>query len=325
MSFSQEFFAKTLNFFKKVAFLFGSVYNVFENANKVGGNILYIIPEKYNKKVILDILSEHFKLSKRLIKNLKFHGDILLNGVHATVRQQVFEGDRLELVFKSEISENIVRTPMELDILYEDDDILAINKPSGIATHPSIRHFNDTLANGVMHYYNGNFTFRALTRLDLCTSGIVLIAKNEISAQKLSKQIFEKKVLKTYLAVLENAPPMEKGTISAPIKRCTDSIIKRCIAKGGKEAVTEYEIISKNESFCLVRLNPITGRTHQLRLHLSHISCPIYGDFMYGKEVSGQNLCLHCSELRFIHPSSGKEISLNAPLREDMKKLVFSV
>ena len=286
---------------------------------------LYIIPEKYNGKTVLYLLTNHFALSKRLIKNLKFRGDILLNNAHVTVRKTVCTNDKLELVFEQSFSENIVPVPMNLDIIYEDSDILALNKPSGIATHPSMRHFDDTLANGVMHYFGSNFTFRAVTRLDLCTSGIVLIAKNAVSAQRLSNMLKNKQIKKTYLAVLSKIPSLKTGKISAPIKRCENSVIKRCISPDGKPAETIYEIVAENKPLCLAKLTPITGRTHQLRVHLAHIGAPIYSDFLYGIEKEDQNLCLHCSALEFLHPKTGRQITLNAPLRDDMKKLIYPV
>lgn len=187
-------------------------------------------------------------------------------------------------------------------------------------THPSIGHFGGTLANAVMHYYrNIPFTFRAVTRLDRDTSGVVIIAKNAPSADRLSKQLADGKFSKEYIAACVGIPTEMKGTIDAPIKRAAEGIIKRCISEDGKKAVSNYEVTEACGGLSLIRLFPETGRTHQLRLHLSHIGTPIYADFLYGADIPGERIRLHCRRTCFTHPFTGEAAEIVAPIPYDMK------
>ena len=187
-------------------------------------------------------------------------------------------------------------------------------------THPSLGHFEGTLANAVMYYYKDvPFTFRAITRLDRDTSGVVLLAKNIVSADRLSKSLINGDMTKEYMALCVGLPSPLSGRISAPIKREKEGIIKRCIAEDGKTAITDYTVEKEKDGLCLIRLFPKTGRTHQLRLHLSHIGTPIFSDFLYGEEIKGERTRLHCTKLSFPHPFSGEEIEITAPLPDDMK------
>lgn len=268
---------------------------------------------------IKSILTGYWNFSGGLITLLKKGDGILLNGKKEYVNKIVKEGDVLKITLPKDSSDNIVPNDIPLDILYEDEDILAVNKPANMPTHPSIGHYEGTLANAVMYYYKDiHFTFRAITRLDRDTSGVVLIAKNIVSADRLSKSLILGGIKKEYIALCVGAPTHLSGTIDAPIKREKEGIIKRCIAPDGKPAVTDYEVIKTSGDFSLVRLFPKTGRTHQLRLHLSHIGTPIYSDFLYGKEVLGQRTRLHCRSLVFPHPFSEEIVEISAPLPNDM-------
>jgi 23S rRNA pseudouridine1911/1915/1917 synthase len=171
-----------------------------------------------------------------------------------------------------------------------------------------------------MHYFRSvPFTFRAITRLDRDTSGVILLAKNIVSADRLSKSLIKNEIEKEYVALSVGTPSPKTGRISAPIKREKEGIIKRCIAPDGKPAVTDYEVIFEKDGLSLVRLFPKTGRTHQLRLHLAHIGTPIYSDFLYGEEIDGERTRLHCRCLTFPHPFSGEMMKIEAPLPDDMK------
>ena len=266
------------------------------------------------------ILTNYWGFSKSLITTLKNGDSILLNGKKEFVTKVVSCGDILKITLPQANSDNIVPNDIPLDILYEDDDILVVNKPANMPTHPSIGHYEGTLANVVMHYYrNIPFTFRAITRLDRDTSGVVLIAKHIVAADKLSKSLITGALKKEYMAVCVGVLSPEKGTVDAPIKREQEGIIKRCISEYGKPSLTEYEVIEEKGGLSLVKLHPKTGRTHQLRLHLSHIGTPILGDFLYGEEINGERTRLHCHTLHFPHPFSGQAMSITAPLPEDMK------
>ena len=265
------------------------------------------------------ILTNYWEFSGSLITALKKDDCILLNGKKEFVNKVVSCGDVLKISLPKSCSDNIVPNDISLSVLYEDDDILAVNKPANMPTHPSIGHYEGTLANAVMHYYKDTpFTFRAITRLDRDTSGVVLIAKHIVSADRLSKSLIDGSMQKEYMAVCVGALSPLKGIIDAPIKREQEGIIKRCIKEDGKPSVTEYEVMEEKNGLSLVKLHPKTGRTHQLRLHLSHIGTPILGDFLYGEEISGERTRLHCHSLSFPHPFSGDAIKILAPLPHDM-------
>lgn len=265
------------------------------------------------------ILKNYWHLSDNLITKLKNGDGILLNGKKEFVIKKVKAGDSLRLNFPESGSPGIVPEDIPLDILYEDDDILAVNKPGNMPTHPSIGHFGGTLANAVMHYFsNIPFTFRAVTRLDRDTSGVVIIAKNAPSADRLSKQLINGDFKKEYIALCVGTPKNSTGTINAPIKREKEGIIKRCIDHSGKTAVTDYEVIDTFGGLSLIRLFPKTGRTHQLRLHLSHIGTPIFADFLYGKDIENERIRLHAACITFIHPFTDEEMKILAPMPDDM-------
>ena len=276
-----------------------------------------IVTEAMHNRKIEYILSGDLHLSGGIMKKLKRAGGILLNGKAARTNECVKEGDELCLVFPEEKSENIVPEEMKLDILYEDEDILAINKPSGIITHPVGEHLKGTLANGVMFHLKSKSAFHVITRLDKETSGVVLIAKNALSAQKLNDAMKKHEIKKEYVAVTAGCPSEMWGIINAPIKRGEG--IKRFVAPDGKKAVTEYFVEKTDEGRSLVRVKPITGRTHQIRVHLNHIGTPIVGDWLYG-ETNGQRLMLHCRKIEFCHPSTGELLEIQAPCKIKMLK-----
>ena len=282
-----------------------------------------IVDDKLNNTSIRDIMRKDLGISSGLIKKLKTYDDgIVLNGVRVNTDRVVSLGDELTFVIHDDTSDNIVPADIELKILYEDDDVIALNKPRNLPTHPSQNHYEDTLANGLMNYYSGlNFTFRAITRLDKDTSGIVLVAKNPYSAQILGNDMKNKKIKKEYVAVVNGIPEPSDGRVSAPIRREKESVITRCVAQDGKEAVTDYKAEKSFGRYSLVRLNPLTGRTHQLRVHMSYIGTPIYGDDLYGAPQKDEATRLHCRKLVFIHPTSKKEMTVIAPLPDDMISL----
>lgn len=272
------------------------------------------------------IIKREFDLSSRLLSSLKNCGGIKIDGMVVTVRYIVKCRQTLTLEVPEKVSQSIEPFDIPLEVLYEDSDILLVNKPKAMPTHPSAKHHSDTLANAVMfRYKNQNFTFRAITRLDEDTSGVVLIARNPVSAQRLSKSMAQKCISKTYIAICDGVPSKMSGTINAPIGRCKTSIIKRCITPLGKEAITNFEVekVLQGGKYSLIKLNPITGRTHQLRLHLSHIGCAIHGDFLYGvqKDICERAL-LHCRSLSFPHPTTNKIITIESPVPKDFQEFL---
>lgn len=284
-------------------------------------------------KTVLDVIKKELRLSSKTLAFLKKRENgITVDGTHVTVRHILRAGEVLSLDISDADdgeNENLVPTDLPLDIICEDDDIIALNKPPYMPTHPSHGHFDDTLANALCFYMRNvkgePFVFRAVSRLDRCTSGIILVAKNRVSACKLCDAMQKHNFSKEYLAVLSGTPEKDEGVIETYIRRREKSIITREVCKkadGGDYALTRYKVIAKKDGFSLVRAFPVTGRTHQLRVHFSHIGCPILGDDLYG---SPSNLigrqALHAFSLSFPHPTTGRVIRLEAPLPPDMKDL----
>lgn len=277
------------------------------------------IPKSLEGFEIKQILKNHFGFSSSLITDLKKGDYIMLCGKKEFVTKTVSEGDILKIVLPDSRSENITPENIPLDILFEDEDLLIVNKPPKMPTHPSVYHNTGTVANAVMFRYRDiPFTFRAPSRLDRDTSGVLIIAKNAFAAMKISNQIKEGSFRKEYLALCTGTPDPPEGTISAPIKREGAGIIKRQISPDGKPAVTDYSVIESRGGFSLIRLFPKTGRTHQIRLHLAYLGVPIYADFLYGTDVENERIRLHCHRVTFTHPATNEVTVITAPLPEDM-------
>ena len=259
---------------------------------------------------IRDYLKNHLGFSTSLIAKVKF-GGVYLNGEEVHMRAMVLPGDKITISYPEEDSENIEPIDIPLDIVYEDEYILAVNKPINMPVHPSKGNSLPTLANAVRYYLNRPFVFRAVNRLDRDTSGIVIIAKDPLSAAKLCRNIKNGGLIKKYIAIIKGAPDAKSGIINAPIERLCDGNIKRVVRDDGKESITEYKILSTTEdgnSICEV--TPITGRTHQIRVHMAHIGHPLINDFLYGEKVNNKTYMLHCYLIEFDHPYSGKKIKL---------------
>lgn len=269
-----------------------------------------------------EILRRRLSVSARLLAELKRTGGILLNGVCVPVCERAPAGSVISVsVTEQEGSDAVVPEALPLKILYEDEDILAVDKEKDMPVHPSLNHYTHTLGNAVMHYYlsknEGAFVFRPITRLDRDTTGIVLIAKNKLSACVLSDAMRRGKIEKSYLALLSRTPAQREGTVSVPIAREADSIIKRCPDPdgiyGGKSAVTRWRVEQTfDDGTCAARLFPYTGRTHQIRVHMAYIGCPLLYDYLYGSEIPGKTLFLHCALLTFPHPATGRVMRIES-------------
>lgn len=277
---------------------------------------------------INDILTKKLNVSTRLKNKLIKSKNVLLNGAFVDTRNIAHIGDIITIdLGYPEDNSNIVPKHMDLQIVYEDEHLLAINKPSGLAVHPSILHFDDSLANGIKYYFDTiglKKKIRAVNRIDLNTSGLVSFAKNEYVQECLIKQMNSSSFQKTYLAIVSGKLEKSKGTINAPIARKENSIIERCVSKNGQNAVTHYEVLQEFDGYSLVKCTLETGRTHQIRVHMAYIGHPLLGDSLYG--ISDQSLisrqALHSYKMSFIHPISNKKISLEAKLPKDMENLL---
>lgn len=288
--------------------------------------ILTYIVEKNKYETVNQVLKNEFKISSRLLHKLINSNQIFLNSNSIDTRSIVKENDVIvvDLDFVEE-SENIISQKMDLNIIYEDDAILAINKPAGIAIHPSILHYSDSLANGVKYYLESiglKRKIRPINRLDLNTSGLVIFAKNEYVQECLIQQMNKNIFKKEYLAIVDGIFDKDCGTINLKIDRKENSIIKRCISENGQSAITHYKVIKALGTFSLVKCTLETGRTHQIRLHMSAIGHPLLGDTLYGIESDLINRqALHSYKMNFIHPITNKKVELFCDLPNDMKKV----
>ena len=272
-----------------------------------------------------ELLKVYFYISDRLLLKLKQNNRILVNGKIANIHNSLNCGDLVEIIIDfEEDNSNIIPVKMDLNILYEDDSLLIINKPAGIPVHPSMDHFTDSLSNGVRFYFDSiglKKKIRPVNRLDRNTSGIVIFAKNEYIQECLVRQMKAGLFEKEYIAFCEGKFEHEEGTINAPIGRKENSIIERCVRVDGDTAITEYKVLKYNETnnYSIVKCNLKTGRTHQIRVHISYIGHPIIGDTLYGNSSNLiQRQALHSYKVKFIHPISREEVTFSAKLPSDM-------
>lgn len=294
----------------------------------------YIIRAEENGKTVKEILRSGAGLSSAHIKHLKFLDDgIVLNGEKVTVRKTVIEGDVLTLAVEDKQNgHRLTPTDIPLDIVYEDERLVIPSKPPFMPTHPSHLHHGDTLADALAFRYASSgapFVFRPVNRLDRNTSGLTLIARDRISAARLTEAMREGRIKKQYIALLDGLLPEDEGKIETYIKRSAESIIVRQNCKeneGGDLALTEYKVLARAERHTVVLASPITGRTHQLRVHFAGLGCPIVGDDIYGR-VDGRinRHALHAISLSFPHPDGNRPMRVSAPLPNDMSSLISSL
>lgn len=274
-----------------------------------------------------ELLKSHFQISDRLLAKLKNAQKIFINGEKVSVRASLKTGDLVEVNLDFlENNSNIVPTKMELDILFEDETMLIINKPAGVPVHPSMDHFEDSLSNGIRFYFDEiglKRKIRPVNRLDKDTTGIVIFAKNEYVQECLVKQMKKNTFVKEYIAVCSGSFDCKAGTIDAPIARKEDSIIERCVSEAGDKAITHYEVLKNVNNYSVVKCILETGRTHQIRVHLAHIGHPLLGDTLYGTSSPLiHRQALHAYKVKFIHPISLKSIELTAKIPNDIENII---
>lgn len=269
--------------------------------------------------------------SRHLIRQLKETEDGLLRNAQPTFTTVALKaGDRIRvrLLEKAEGSEAIMPAPLPFEIVYEDEDLLVVNKPADMPIHPSFQNHGNTLADALTWHYQQHgedFVYRCINRLDRDTTGLLIVAKHLLSASILSDMVGKREIHREYLAIVKGIPP-ENGTISAPIGRKKGSAILREVNfETGEPAVTHFARLEIRNGLSLVSLKLETGRTHQIRVHMGYIGCPLIGDYLYYPECSRiSRQALHSHRLSFLHPITGKALSFTAPLPEDMKKAFWS-
>lgn len=290
-------------------------------------NLSYQIDKDEHYDNVLHVLKEQFLLSDRLITKLKKANKIYLNDLQTYTKKSLTVGDTVSVLIDfEEDNSNIVASNIPLNIIYEDDYLLVLNKPANIAIHPSILHFDNSLSNGVKFYFDKlglKKKIRIVNRLDRNTSGIVVFAKNEYIQECLIKQMKTKELKKEYLAIAKGILESKSGTLNFPIARKEGSIIERTVSSDGDSAITHYDVVKEFNNLSLVHIVLETGRTHQIRVHFSHIGHPILGDTLYGSPSELINRqALHSYKLTFIHPVTKKVVSLEAPLPNDIKNII---
>ncbi len=279
---------------------------------------------KNNTQTINSTLQNELKISSRLLYKLIKLNKIELNHKPCDTRKTGTFGDTITINFDyEEDNSNIIPTKMNLNIIFEDDWLLVVNKPAGIAIHPSVLHYYDSLCNGIKFYFDKiglKKKIRPVNRLDLNTSGLVVFAKCEYIQEYLINQMKNNQFKKEYLAVCNGFFDKKSGTINLPIARKENSIIERCISENGQTAITHYEVLKEFDNYSLVKCSLETGRTHQIRVHMSAIGHPLLGDSLYGSISDLINRqALHCFNLQFIHPIYNNDLNFWGDLPNDFK------
>lgn len=297
-----------------------------------------IIVEQSEEKNRLDsyIASKDLELSRSMIKKLLEDGKITVNGEITKASYKVQLNDKIEIDIEKPKKVKLEAQEIPLDVIYEDNDILVVNKQKGLVVHPGNGNLDGTLANAVMAHckdslsgIGGELRPGIVHRLDKDTSGLLIIAKNDKAHIKMSEQIKDRKVKKTYIALVRGIISENEATINMPIGRSTKDRKKMAVTKNGKEAITHFKVLNRfttnKASYTLLEVKIDTGRTHQIRVHMAEIGHPVIGDTVYsnGKNefgVVGQ--CLHAKKLEFTHPITEKEMNLEAPLPEYFEKII---
>lgn len=275
---------------------------------------------------IKKLIRREFGFSSRLMTKVKQNKSAFLNGESMPGWVTADEGDILEVTLPDEKSdfepENIPICPV-----YEDDDLLVINKQPGVIVHPTKGHPVHTIANGVMNYMidtDQSFKIRFVNRLDMDTSGLLIIGKNSHTQASLMNQMKSNEVEKRYVAIVKGIISEDSGTVSLPIGRPDPERVERAVMEDGDMSITHYTVLERFEKYTLVELALETGRTHQIRVHMSHIGHPVAGDYLYGGQAPAliERQALHARYLSFNHPVSGERIKLEAPLYDDMNNAI---
>lgn len=272
-------------------------------------------------KRLEQVLRNEFGFSRRQVTRLKYYGKALINGKLALAIAPLGTGDQVH-VYVPEVIQPLPPQDIPLQILFEDPYFIIINKPPGLVSHPTKGYPHGTLANALSHYWQQrgqSHPARLVTRLDKDTSGLVLAAKNAWSHYRLSAGSINKQ----YYGITRGIPNPAAGEIDQPVGRLPGTPSMRGVCSSGKAALTGYETEKVMGDLALVRLTPITGRTHQLRIHMAWLGCPLVDDYLYGREegLLGRT-ALHAHSLRFRHPATGKPMEFVAPLPEDMKSVI---
>ena len=288
----------------------------------------YVITDQTGRidKVLTTLEPE---ITRSQLKNLINDGHVTVNGQAVKPKYKVRAGDKILLVKPEPQSLELTPENIPLDIVYEDDDVIVVNKPQGMVVHPAPGHPDHTLVNALLYHsplstINGTFRPGIVHRIDKDTSGLLMIAKNDLAHQSLAEQLRNKTNKREYLALVYGQIKEDEGTIDAPLGRNPQDRKKQAVVKGGRHAVTHFKMIKRYDNFTLVKCILETGRTHQIRVHMKYIGHPLVGDPLYGpRKVIGKNgQFLHAALLGFKHPRTGEEMVFEDPLPENFQKML---
>jgi 23S rRNA pseudouridine1911/1915/1917 synthase len=296
----------------------------------------YVVPPEEDGFVLKTILQKRLGVSRKLLSRVKLtEQGIMVNGERQYISVHVQAGDLVEVRMEREQSDDILPQELPLQFLYEDQDLLIVNKQAGMIVHPTHGHYVNTIANGVVYYWQSkgeSFRFRPIHRLDQETSGVLAIAKNAYVHQQISEQMIAHTIHKEYMALVYGNVEADKGTIEGPIDRDPEQPHMRIVTPDGYDAVTHYEVEARFGQLTLVRIQLETGRTHQIRVHMKHIGHPLVGDKMYMlsdyNELAEQidqtinRQALHAYKLGFTHPGTRQWIEFTADLPDDMNRVI---
>ena len=288
----------------------------------------YVITDQTGRiDKVLTILEP--EITRSQLKNLINDGHVTVNGQPVKPKYKVQAGDKISLVKPEPQSLELTPENIPLDIVYEDDDVIVVNKPQGMVVHPAPGHPDHTLVNALLYHsplstINGTFRPGIVHRIDKDTSGLLMVAKNDLAHQSLAEQLRNKTNKREYLALVYGQIKEDEGTIDAPLDRNPQDRKKQAVVKGGRHAVTHFKVIKRYDNFTLVKCILETGRTHQIRVHMKYIGHPLVGDPLYGpRKVIGKNgQFLHAALLGFKHPRTGEEMVFEAPLPENFQKML---
>lgn len=291
-------------------------------------NIDYIIDEDSAGLRVEQFLRRKRYSGQNLSEIKRMPKSILVNGVHYYMRQELSTGDHLQVrICETQNSEKIPPTKLPLDIIYEDEDLLVLNKPAGMPIHPSLNNYTNSIANALAYYFQSQgkpFIFRCCNRLDRDTSGLTIVSKHLVSGSILSDMTKYREVHREYLAIARGSVTPSEGTIQAPLGRKEGTIIERTVDwEHGEDAVTHYKVVKEANGHNLVSLRLETGRTHQIRIHMKYLGYPLIGDYLYNPDMEYMTRqALHSHHMEFTHPITGEHMSFTAPLPEDMARVM---
>ena len=281
--------------------------------------------EVENNNVRLDnFLIEKISKSRSKIQEMIKDGNILVNEKKVKCSYIVKDKDIIDIEMKEEKKIDALPEKMDLDIIYEDDDVIVVNKQNGIVVHPAVGNTSNTLVNGLLYHsknlskINGEFRPGIVHRIDAYTTGLLMVAKNDSAHEFLARQLEEKTTHRKYIALVWGVISNDTGTIDAPIGRDSNDRKKMAVVSGGKRAITHFKVLKRYKTATLIEVSLETGRTHQIRVHMNYIGHPVVNDPIYGRRklIDNSGQCLHAKELGFIHPTSHKKMIFDSELPE---------